>query len=124
MTKKARSQVRSLDAVILIANDFNKQRRFYKEVLGLEVIEEYSDAIFFAVGDQRLAIFAKSHHPEGTERLGKATHGISHLEFGIENKDVKEITEQLKSANAHVSGSDFEDADGNLFHFNFRKDGG
>jgi catechol-2,3-dioxygenase len=121
MTKKVKSKVQSLDAVVLIANDFNKQRQFYRDVLGLEVIEEYSDAVFFAVGDQRLAIFAKSHHPEGTERLGKGTHGISHLEFGIENEDVKEITEKLKSTKAHVSGGDFEDADGNLFHFNFRK---
>ncbi|PWU02036.1 MAG: glyoxalase/bleomycin resistance/dioxygenase family protein [Candidatus Melainabacteria bacterium] len=120
MTKKTMPKIRSLDAVILIADDFAKQRQFYKETMGLEVIEEYRDAVFFAIGKQKLAIFAKSHHPEGTERLGKAKHGISHLEFGIDKTDEKAAADTLKAAKAHVSGRDFEDADGNLFHFNFK----
>lgn len=120
MTKKAMPKIQSLDAVILIANDFVKQRQFYKETMGLKVVEEYQDAIFFAIGEQKLAIFAKSHHPEGTERLGKANHGISHLEFGIAKGDEKVAGDRLKDAKAHVSGRDFEDADGNLFHFNFK----
>ena len=120
MTKRAIPKIQSLDAVVLIANDFAKQRQFYKETLGLEVLEEYRDAVFFAIGEQKLAIFAKSHHPEGTERLGKATHGISHLEFGINKNDNQEVSDKLKAANHNVSNGDFEDADGNLFHFNFK----
>lgn len=121
MTKQLKTKIQSLDAIVLIANDFEKQRQFYKEVLGLEVIEEYSDAVFFAIGAQKLAIFAKNHHPEGTRRLDGATHGISHLEFGINKDDAKQLTEKLKAVKALADDRHFQDSDGNLFHFNIRR---
>ena len=64
--------VSSIEGVILIANDFEGQCSFYLDVLGLELSARYSDAAFFKVGSQKLGIFARSHHREGTRRLGDA----------------------------------------------------
>ena len=52
-----------LDAVVLIARDFKGQVAFYRDVLGLEPVSQSADAAFFRCGGQKLAIFAKSHHP-------------------------------------------------------------
>jgi catechol 2,3-dioxygenase-like lactoylglutathione lyase family enzyme len=108
-----------LDAIVLIADDFEGQCRFYEEVLGLERITHYGDAVFFRLGNQKLAIFARSHHPEGTKRLGGANHGISHLEFRIDRAEREQWLSRLKAVNAHAYEDNFADADGNLFHFNY-----
>ncbi|NEP00405.1 MAG: glyoxalase/bleomycin resistance/dioxygenase family protein [Symploca sp. SIO2E9] len=114
-----KSSVCSLDAVILIAADFEEQVRFYRDVLGLESISKSSETAFFRCGEQKLAIFSRSHHIEGTKRLGQADHGISHLEFGVPHDKKDLIYKQLTEAGARAYGDNFEDADGNLFHFNF-----
>ena len=110
--------VESLDAVVLIVKDLEVQRRFYSNVLGLPVTGDYGDAAFFQCGKQKLALFAHSHHPEGTERLEGGSKGISHLEFGVAKEDYESIQERLRSAGFHAYGENFCDADGNLFHFN------
>lgn len=118
------STVRSLDAVVLIVKDLAAQRRFYEDVLGLQVSGDYGDAVFFDCGEQKLALFARSHHPEGTERLKGASKGVSHLEFGIERKDSEALKDRLRADGFHAYGDNFADADGNLFHFNLRQHGG
>ncbi|HLD41921.1 MAG TPA: glyoxalase/bleomycin resistance/dioxygenase family protein, partial [archaeon] len=78
----------------------------------------YGDVVFFKIGKQKLALFAKSHHKEGTKRLEGASKGISHLEFHISKKDLPVIGKKLKEKGFHAYTDNFEDADGNLFHFN------
>ena len=114
------SLVKSLDAVVLIVRDFDAQQRFYADVLGLPVAGDYGDAVFFQCGDQKLALFAHSHHREGTERLDGASKGISHLEFGISRGDYEAVQQRLRSQGFHAYAENFCDADGNLFHFNVR----
>jgi catechol 2,3-dioxygenase-like lactoylglutathione lyase family enzyme len=110
--------ISGLDAVVLIANDFNGQCRFYRDLLGLEMISHYGDAAFFRAGDQVVGIFARNHHPEGTRNLGGASHGISHLEFRLNKDEISNFIAKLKGAGSHAYGECFVDADGNLFHFN------
>lgn len=106
-----------LGAVILITPDIDAQRRFYADVLGLEVAGDYGDAVFFRLGDQTLAIFGPSHHPEGTRRLDGAAKGISHLEFMIPSDAEAEWDQRLRETGHHAYGNNYEDADRNLFHF-------
>ena len=112
------SVLKSLDAVVLIVKDLEAQKRFYAEVLGLPVWGDYGDAVFFECGEQKLALFAHSHHAEGTRRLEGAAKGISHLEFGIAREDYPAMKEQLQSQGYLAYSDNFCDADGNLFHFN------
>jgi catechol-2,3-dioxygenase len=118
VTERQKSEeVQGINGIILIANDFEGQCRFYRDVLGLKVVACYADAAFFKVGAQTFGIFAKSHHPEGTERLGNADHGISHLEFSVSESAQAHLTGRLMEFGAHAYKDNFADADGNLFHF-------
>ncbi len=110
-------RVAGLHAVVLIAGDFAGQVNFYKEVMGFTPIAEYPDAVFFSIGAQKLALFAKGHHPEGDANLDGAHHGLSHLEFSIAKGDRATMEGRLKAAGAHAYRDNFRDADGNLFHF-------
>ena len=112
--------VQSLDAVVLIVKDIEAQKRFYSEVLGLPVWGDYGDAVFFECGEQKLALFAHTHHPEGTQRLEGAAKGISHLEFGIAREHYEAMKDRLESQGYVAYRENFCDADGNLFHFNVR----
>lgn len=109
--------IKGLAAVVLIVKDPAAQKRFYTEQLGLEVEADYGDAIFLRCGEQKLALFAKSHHPEGTARLEGAPKGISHLEFLVSREDEEELSRRLTEAGFHTYRGNFQDADGNLFHF-------
>lgn len=112
--------VRGLDAVVLIARDFERQVAFYRDVLGLELEWSAHDAAFFRCGGQKLAVFAKSHHPQAVPRLDGARHGLSHLEFAVDARDHPALAARLDAAGVRAYGDNFEDPDGNLFHFNVR----
>ena len=111
-------ELKGLDAVVLVVKDLAKQKAFYQSILGLELEADYGDAAFFKCGKQKIALFAHSHHPEGTRSLGGASKGISHPEFGISNSGPKKMKQQLTDAGLHAYRENFKDADGNLFHFN------
>lgn len=107
-----------LDAVVLIVKDLDAQKLFYRDVLQLDVAGDYGDAVFFRCGEQKLALFARGHHPRGDERLEGASKGISHLEFRIRASDYDKVRRSLTDGGYEVHRENFEDADGNLFHFN------
>lgn len=115
------SGVKGLDAVVLIVDRFEETKTFYRDHLGMEVFDEYEDAVFFKCGAQTLALFGRTHHPEGTKRLEGARKGISHLEFRIEKSARKKTELDLRKAGRHAYGDNYEDPDGNLFHFNDTK---
>ena len=110
-----------LDAVVLIVKDLPAQRHFYRDLLGLPLTGDYNDAVFFDCGSQKLALFAPSHHPEGTKRLEGASKGISHLEFRIAPGGEEELRRRLTQAGCHAYRDNFCDADGNLFHFSLAR---
>jgi catechol 2,3-dioxygenase-like lactoylglutathione lyase family enzyme len=111
-------KINSFDGVTIIVKDFEAQKKFYRDVLGLPVESEYSDAIFFKIGDKKLGLFAKGHHKEGDASLEGASKGISHFEFGVSGETSELLSEKLKKAGFHAYRDVFKDADGNLFHFN------
>lgn len=111
-------RINSFDGITIIVKDLKAQKDFYKDVLGLEIESEYSDAVFFKIGDRKLGLFAKGHHKEGDESLEGASKGISHFEFGVSAESAKLFDEKLKKAGFHAYRDNYKDADGNLFHFN------
>lgn len=109
--------ITGLNGVILISSNYAEQVAFYRDIMGFKVTASASDATFFQCGNQVFAIFAKGHHPEGDASLDGANHGISHLEFCLDARDIEAMTEKLRKSNAHAYRDVFHDADGNLFHF-------
>lgn len=117
-TKEKAMKINSFDGMTIIVKDYQAQKRFYKDVLGLPVESEYSDAIFFKIGDKKFSLFAKGHHKEGDASLEGASKGVSHFEFGVSTETSRLLTEKLTKAGFHAYRDVFKDADGNLFHFN------
>lgn len=113
-------EIQGLHAVVLIVRDLEKQKNFYRDVMGMQVEGDYGDAVFFRCGNQKLALFAYGHHDEGRKRLGGAEKGISHLEFVVDEKEQAEWDQRLRKAGYHAYGDNYQDEDGNLFHFVFR----
>jgi len=109
--------IQGLHAVVLIVKDLERQRRFYRDVLGLAADADYGDAVFFSCGRQKLALFDRGHHREGTQSLEGASKGISHLEFAVGKAAEKTLARRLQQAGHRAYGETFRDADGNLFHF-------
>jgi catechol 2,3-dioxygenase-like lactoylglutathione lyase family enzyme len=116
--EQTQMKINSFDGITIIVKDFEAQKKFYKDVLGLPVESEYADAIFFKIGDKKLGLFAKGHHKEGDASLEGASKGISHFEFGVSSETSELLSEKLKRAGFHAYRDVFKDADGNLFHFN------
>ena len=48
------TQIQGLDALILIVKDLDKQKDFYKNILGLEIEADYGGAVFFKLGNQKI----------------------------------------------------------------------
>jgi len=110
--------IESFDGITLMVKDIEKQKEFYEKVLGLKLISDYGSAVFFEIGGKKLGLFTREHHKEGTESLEGANKGISHMEFGISQKDLGDTEKKLKDKGFHAYGDNYKDADGNLFHFN------
>lgn len=109
--------IKGIDAVVLIVKDLEGQKRFYRDVLGLALEADYGDAVFFTCGAQKIALFGKGHHPEGDKRV-EGGKGISHLEFRIDAESLAAIDAKLRESGFHAYKDNYQDADGNLFHFN------
>ena len=109
--------VTGISGIVIISDNFDAQCEFYGHTLGLIALESGVGYAFFQAGEQRLGIFAKGHHPEGDLRLHGADHGISHLEFAFAPDRFASMTARLRERSAHAYGDNFQDRDGNLFHF-------
>lgn len=115
--EEPRQLITGIHGIVLIAENYSEQIAFYRDVLGLKLTTAYSDAAFFEIGSQVLAIFARGHHPEGDRALQGASHGLSHLEFSIPACDVAEMENRLRDSVAEPGRKHFKDADGTIFHF-------
>ena len=104
--------------VNLIVKDIEKQKTFYRDILGLSIETDYGDAVFFNMGDIKLSLFSHEHHVEGDASLEGASKDISHLEFSVGSNDLQELSEKLADQGFHAYRDNYQDADGNLFHFN------
>ena len=118
-TKAPTSSPMTFDGLTLIVKDIEAQKAFYRDMLGLEIESDYGDAVFFRLGDKKLGLFARGHHPSGDVSLEGASKGISHLEFGIQRSQYEELRKRLTENGFHAERDNFKDADGNLFHFNY-----
>lgn len=114
------SEILGIDAVILLTSQFDRQLKFYRDILAMKSMAEYSDAAFLQAGAQTVGLFGLSHHPEAAQRLRGASHGLSHLEFAIGGRNFERVRHRLDDVGARAYRDNFQDEDGNLFHFNLR----
>ena len=108
----------SIDGIAIVASDFEAQVAFYRDLVGLDVVDHWGDACRLrGANGVSLTIFASTHDERSMQRLHPAGHGLSHLEFGVSGS-VRTIAEQrLRDAGQASYGDNFVDADGQLLHY-------
>ena len=136
---KPNQSITGITEVALRVHDLDLMRRFYEEVIGLEVMEENKPndgtAIFFAVGsgNSHLALFPEKltgwYTRDKTPQIDPQLTTLSHFAFTIalddfesEKKRIEqlgmEIVESRTSSWLHCRMFYFYDPEGNLIEFN------
>lgn len=100
----------------MVCDDLPKQRRFYRDVLGLEERNVREGSSWFVFGNNLLELFAKSARPQYAERgvaFGFAVEDVALARQALLAKGVEPVSE------VEGAGGDywayFRDAEGNLF---------
>ena len=125
--------VKGFSEIVLIVKDISNSKKFYEDIVGLEIESSDKEWVWFYVGDrkrnQRLAIHKgkllfeeKSHLPEG-KRWGQI-----HFAFEVARDNLETAIEKVKSKDVEIYGPvDFKwmkaksyyfyDPDGNLIEY-------
>jgi catechol 2,3-dioxygenase-like lactoylglutathione lyase family enzyme len=80
--------IKGLGEIALRVGDLNAMQRFYEQVIGLELLKRFENAVFFKLADgfgghtQVLALFDRSAQP-GYSGLNAATTTVDHIAFEI-----------------------------------------
>jgi catechol-2,3-dioxygenase len=137
--KKPNQSITGIAEIALRVHDLDLMRRFYEQVIGLEVLREFkhSDetAIFFSVGagNDHLALFeekltdwyTREKSPEIDPKLTTLSHfalSISLDDFESEKKRIEQLGIEIAHSNTsswlHCRMFYFFDPEGNLIEFN------
>lgn len=108
----------AIHGIVLVTERYAEQVSFYRDELGLEMVDDWGDAARFRSSNGiELTLFARSHDRRSLERLAPATHGLSHLEFSASSEVRRDLEGRLQSSGRVSHGANYLDADGQLFHF-------
>jgi catechol 2,3-dioxygenase len=96
MSPVARPAVKQLGEIALRVHDLAKMKSFYRDIIGLEVLGEFPNSVFFKIADgygghtQVLALFDRSvsvHHDRST---------LDHVAFTIALEDYESELQRLR----------------------------
>jgi catechol-2,3-dioxygenase len=85
-------RIKGLGEIVLRVRDLDAMQRFYEQVIGLEVLKRFDNAVFFKLADgfgghtQVLALFDRSAQPDYSG-LNAVTTTIDHIAFEIDRAD-------------------------------------
>ena len=135
---KSNQSITGIAEISLRVHDLDLMRRFYEEVIGLEVLREYQEssgkAIFYAVGagDENLALFEEKlidwYTRDKSPQINPKLTTLSHIAFSIALDDFEsekkrigqlgiEIVSSGTSSWMHSRMFYFFDPEGNLIEF-------
>lgn len=96
---KASLKVTGIDHVVLHVKELACSKKFYVELLGMEVEHEYSWGAFLRCGKQMVALFEVE---EGEEI--HAGEEMNHMAMRLKSGDYKKVKAILEEAGVKVSG--------------------
>lgn len=127
-----KSKIQALGEIALRVTDLDRAQEFYENVVGLELMQRFSEAAFFKVADgfaghtQILALFDRRNQ-EGYQGLSPSTTTVDHFAFAISLDDYHAEKERLEALGLVVSVAEhawvhwrslyFLDPDGNEVEF-------
>lgn len=120
------SLLKSIHHVAIICSDYEVSKKFYTEILGLEVVAEHyrlerqSYKLDLKLGEQYvIELFSFPNPPERTSRPEAA--GLRHLAFTVDNID--EVIQQLKEKGVTTEPIRVDEYTGKRFTFFSDPDG-
>ena len=96
---KSPLKVTGIDHVVLHVKDLSRSKKFYVELLGMEVEHEYSWGAFLGCGKQMVALF----EVEKGEKI-HAGDEMNHMALRLKSGDYKKVKAVLEEAGIEVSG--------------------
>jgi catechol-2,3-dioxygenase len=116
-----RTAVRAIGEVAIRVNDLEGMQRFYEEVIGLEVIRRFPNAVFFRINDgykghvQALVLFDRSGEPGGPRIHRSTPRGVDqerstldHVAFEIDLSAHETEKRRLEQLGISVESTKFE----------------
>ena len=94
-------RIKGLGEIALSVHDLDAMQRFYEQVIRLEVLRRFDQAVFFKLAEgfgghtQVLALFDRSAQP-GYSGLNAATTTVDHIAFEIEQADFDAEVKRLQ----------------------------
>lgn len=104
-------KVKALGEIALRVTNLDRAQEFYEKVVGLELMQRFSEAAFFKIADgyaghtQILALFDRKRQ-EGYEGLSTALTTVDHFAFTISLDDFQAEKERLEGLGLAVSTSE------------------
>ena len=135
---RSNQSITGIAEISLRVNDLDRMRRFYEQVIGLEILRENQEssgkAIFYAVGagDENLALFEEKlvgwFTRDKSPQIDPKLTTLSHIAFSIALDDFESEKKRLESLGIEIvdSGTSswmhcrmfyFFDPEGNLIEF-------
>jgi catechol 2,3-dioxygenase-like lactoylglutathione lyase family enzyme len=92
-------KVAGIDHVVLHVKDLARSKKFYMELLGMDVQRENSWQVFLRCGDQMIGLFAV----DGGERI-HAGDEVNHMALRLRSGEYRKVKAILEEAGIEVSG--------------------
>jgi metallothiol transferase len=96
---KSPLKVTGIDHVVLHVKDLARSKKFYVELLGMEVHHGYSWGVFLGCGKQMVALF----EAEDGERI-YAGHEMNHMALRLKSGAYEKVKAVLEESGVKVSG--------------------
>lgn len=91
-------RVTGIGHVVLHVRDIATSKKFYVDLLGMEVDQERPQEMFLTCGQQRLALFERDSLPDSRAR------DLDHMALEIESGSYEEVTTSLEQVGIRVTG--------------------
>ncbi len=111
-----RIKATGVDHVVVHVGDVSRAKRFYVDLLGMEVAHEHDGRVFLRCGQQQVGLF------EGRQgATDSAGRDLNHIALQVESGSYEEVKAALEAAGIAVSGRKgdprciyFRDPDGHM----------
>ncbi|HUH77414.1 MAG TPA: VOC family protein [Devosia sp.] len=113
-------------SAIVAVGDIERARRFYTDILGLDLLENRGEVLTFRTGNTRLVVYRSDY--AGTNRANAVAWGVGEdietIAADLAGKGVtfEQYEGMERAGNLYVAGDFkmvwFKDPDGNILHLN------
>ena len=107
----------------VVVDDLERQRRFYRDVLGFKEMKRTDDWVEFEVGGNKVELLARSGAPQYAERryqVGYAVEDIQAARQELIGRGVEPVSEVEGGPDMGSYWAYFRDAEGNVFEITQR----